>query len=162
MSSTGAVTDDGEEVPIPDPIWQGGDGTWTERTSDLGMIPRSQAALVAVDLDGDGWLDLVDAHRDVYTNPCGSNSWIDIELVGPPSNSHGLGVRVELHAGGKIQVRELHSLRTYIQSATRLHFGLGEVDMVEYLVVVWPDGLRSEALNVPTRRVLTLVHQDGV
>jgi hypothetical protein len=159
MSSTGSG-EDGDE-PVPDPVWQGLEDGWRERTSDLGMVRRNQPALLAVDLDGDGWLDLVDSARDFYNNPCGREAWLEVELIGPPGNSHGLGARIEVDAGGRTWLREMYTLRTYIQSDTRFHFGLGEAERVDRVALLWPDGHESVAVSVPVRRVLTLVHPDA-
>ncbi|MCP4872715.1 MAG: hypothetical protein GY898_28830 [Proteobacteria bacterium] len=122
---------------------------------------RDQAASLAVDLDGDGYLDLVDMHREVWSNPCGAGAWLTVDLVGPPGNTHGLGARLLVEAGGRTWLREMHTLRTYVQSATEFHVGLGAVEATARIELTWPDGLVQEAVAVPGRRRLTLVHPDA-
>lgn len=117
------------------------------------------------DLDGDGDLDLVLNNTDtvafVYRNLTmerGGRPSLRVRLVGDSLNRDGIGARVDCHAGKLHLVREVQPVRGYLStSSTILHFGLGDVALIDSLVVRWPDGQQSTFANVrPGKGVLTL------
>ena len=44
------------------------------------------------------------------------------------------------------------------QGPSRLHFGLGELDLIPFIRVQWPDGEVTEGHDLGTRRLVTEVH----
>ena len=91
-------------------------------------------------------------------NRCGSEAWLDIELGGPPENSEGLGARLVADLGDRVLLRELYNLRGTGQGPSRFHLGLGSLETVPGLSIVWPDGEESRAEAVPTRRHIVFRH----
>jgi len=152
----------------PDAIWQGNaNGTFTERSLDVGFSEiEDHYGMAAADFDGNGARDLVvipdEGRPKLWMNQCSAGAWVEIELRGPHANTEGYGARVEVQAGDRTWVREMHNLRSVGQSPSRLHFGLGEVDKLSELRVLWPDGTLTFAKEVPVRRVLTVLHVDAV
>ena len=151
----------------PDTIWQGNaDGTFTERGTEVGFNEtEDHYGMAAADFNGDGARDLIvvpdEGRPKLWMNQCSSGAWVEVELRGPVSNAEGYGARVRVTAGERVWLRELHSLRSVGQSPSRLHFGLGAVDQVDEVRVMWPDGSLTYASNVPTRRTLTFLHKDA-
>jgi hypothetical protein len=47
---------------------------------------------------------------------------------------------VRLEAGGRVQVEELYNLRTLGQGPARIHFGLGDAEVIDRIEVLWPGG----------------------
>ena len=157
------------DVPFPDVLWQGlPGGQFLERSAELGFDdPASHFGMAADDFDGDGSPDLVISGWrgpvSFWENPCSSQAWVDIELVGAGLNSEAIGARVELGWGdGRRELREVHALRTMGQSSSRTHVGLGGAEGLDSLRVRWPGGGPiSVAEDLPVRRVITVLHPDA-
>lgn len=142
----------------PDLVWQGGPGpSFVDRTAETGLgDTANHLGAAAGDVDGDGWLDLVvggpGAPPSLWMNRCGSAGWIEIELRGSPGNPEGYGARVDVEVDGRVVSREVHSLRAQGQGPAVRHVGLGDADTADRITVTWPDGVVSEAFEVPGRR----------
>ena len=81
-----------------------------------------------------------------------------IALKGKDSNRAGIGARVEVHSGGKVQVNEVRSGSSFLsQSDLRLHFGLAAAQVIDRVVVHWPGGAAEEYANLSIDRDLLLV-----
>jgi hypothetical protein len=90
-----------------------------------------------------------------------SGNWLQLELVGESSNRDAIGARVSLSAGGRTQTAQKKSSTGYLsQSDHRLHFGLGEVETVERIEIVWPSGTLQVLEDVPSRQVLRVVEPE--
>ncbi|MCP4871442.1 MAG: CRTAC1 family protein [Proteobacteria bacterium] len=149
-------------LDIPDLIWAGtADGGFVDVTADtIFGDPAPNYGLAAADFDGDGFQDLVvagpDAPPTLFMNSCSDGAWVEFDLVGPPANRQGYGARVFVDGGGEVRQRELWTLRGQAQGPARLHFGLGDLDLVDTVTVLWPDGRVSVSESVPTRRRITV------
>ena len=151
----------------PDAIWQGseigGGIVFEDRSAETGFDNgESNYGLVAADLASDGTLDLFvgggQSAPRLWNNPCSDDLWVSIQLVGPPENRESLGATVRAHRqDGRIETREVTSSRGFGQTAGAIHFGLGDSELLQ-LVVVWPDGQVSVVHAPPSRHQLTLQH----
>ncbi len=118
------------------------------------------------DLDNDGDLDLVvnniNDYASIYRNNANKqlkNNWLDVKLVGKKGNPNGIGTKLHLYAGGKVQYLEQQPSRGYESSVDhRLHFGLGEKMAIDSLVVTWSDLANSKAIiiNPKINQLLTV------
>ncbi|HUP79893.1 MAG TPA: CRTAC1 family protein [Pirellula sp.] len=113
--------------------------------SGLKILECSRGA-VADDFDLDGRIDLAVLNsrtspsvlRNESINP---GNWVYFDLVGTRCNRSGVGTRVVIHAGGKSQILEVHSGRSYQSHfGSRLHFGLGSTTMIEKIEIHWHVG----------------------
>jgi hypothetical protein len=136
--------------------------------SVLGTKTVARGACFA-DYDNDGKVDAFVVNlggrgvllRNVST---GTGHWIAVRLKGARneknnsgSNRDGLGVRVEVWAGGRRQVAERVASSGYLsQDDARLHFGLGMAAKVDKIVVHWPSGRLQTLENLSVDRVLTV------
>ncbi|MCB0790932.1 MAG: VCBS repeat-containing protein [Flavobacteriales bacterium] len=120
------------------------------------------------DLDNDGDLDLVinniDATASVFRNnadtryPDRHSLRIDLR----DGDHHALGAKVTLHDRGRIQYQELQPTRGYQSSVDPvLHFGLGDREGVDSLVVDWPNGDRTVLHDVHGDQLLNLHEEDA-
>ena len=153
---------------FPDLLWQGlGPGQFLDASEISGFDSvDNHFGMATADLDGDGFLDIVTAGPGttpaLYMNQCGAGAWIEVELVGPAENTQGFGAQVQVDDGTRVHLREMHGLRATGQGPSRLHFGLGDLDVVTRVTIRWPDGEIAEAQDIGSRRVITVAHSNAV
>lgn len=153
-------------------LFRGLGGARFELVSDLQpedfRRPRVARGLACADLDDDGDLELVlgvlAGPAVVFENRGGqARNWIGVRCVGTRGDATALGAKVLLEAGGRTRVGEVRSGGSYLsQSDLRVHFGLGDLERVERVIVRWPDGRTDEARDVRVRSYLTFVEGSGL
>lgn len=108
------------------------------------------------DLNNDGFLDIQNGNIVYFNNP-NNNNWIKIHLQGINSNRNGIGARVEVYtttAGLLKQIRDIRSGDGFSNmSSLNAHFGIGNAETIEKVIVKWPSGtvdtLLNPAINTP-------------
>lgn len=114
------------------------------------------------DYDNDGDLDalisnLNDQCRFLRNNKGNQNNWLTIRLTGTTSNRDGVGARIKITSGGKIQISQKKSTTGYLsQNDPRIHFGLGKDDLVEKIEIIWPSGKEQVLDNVKANQILEI------
>ncbi len=102
----------------------------------------------------------------VYRNRAserGDSHWLQVALEGEAPNTHGVGARLSVWAGGRLHWREQMPQRGFQSTVDpRLHVGLGETPGIDSLQVVWPDGRSQRLYEVATDTQLTLRQADAV
>ena len=84
------------------------------------------------------------------------NHWLKVRLEGTKSNRSAIGSRVLVHYGKKVQAQARVSQSSYYSSNDpRLHFGLGEIGIVD-IEVVWPNGLRERHNGIAANQVVSI------
>ena len=96
------------------------------------------------DLDNDGDLDLIinclNAPALILKNNLEKKSYIDISFKGNSLNTMGVGSKVYIFQGVKMQYQQLMPSRGFMSSSTtQLHFGLGSVNTVDSILIIWPN-----------------------
>ena len=131
----------------------------------VGESTGGEAVVAAADLDRDGFVDLVLApvgpltagpsSIQVLRNVPNDNHWLQVQLVGKTSNRDGIGAVVTALSGGTTQRRDVrgggHRLA---QDDSLVHFGLGQNDRVDRLLVTWPSGRYQVIDNVGADQIL--------
>ncbi len=103
-------------------------------------------AVACGDLDGDGAVDLYIARGDgqpsvlMHNEMAAGNHWLHLRLIGGEGNRGAIGARIQLHAGGITQTREVAGGGYLAQNAPVVAFGLGQTADVDSLSIHWPDG----------------------
>lgn len=142
-----------------------GNSTFDDATEQTGLgNPHRGRGSVVFDYDNDGDLDLFvvnQRHYDgyginenpkssLYRNDNGNNgNWLKVKLEGGISNIQGIGALVEATAGSRKLIREIHAGSSHLSSSSPIvHFGLGDIQLVDTLRVYWSTGNVQESLNV--------------
>jgi hypothetical protein len=123
--------------------------------------PKSSRAVLPVDLEGDGDLDLLVTHLndrpDLLRNDSAPASWLAVRLEGAGGNTDGIGARVTVVAGDRTHRRQIRTQASLAGSKLPIaHFGLGAAQRVERVEVRWPGGEISTFDDVETGQVLTV------
>jgi enediyne biosynthesis protein E4 len=117
------------------------------------------------DYDNDGDIDafivnLNDSGVFLRNNKGNQNNWITLNLVGTTSNRDGIGSRVKVTSGGKVQTAQKKSTTGYLsQNDPRMHFGLAKNTMVEKIEIKWPSGKIQVLENIKANQILTIKEQ---
>ena len=114
------------------------------------------------DYDNDGDIDIfivnLDSHSKFIRNNKGNqNNWLTLNLIGQTSNRDGVGSRIKITAGGKVQTAQKKSATGYLsQNDSRIHFGLVKNDIVEKIEIKWPSGKFQILENIKSNQILTI------
>jgi len=126
---------------------------------------------VTFDYDNDGDLDLLVVNQEpvlpnypvpsvttLYRNDSAKGNWIKIALQGVQAESHGIGSKIEIEAGGKKMIREIdgggssHLSQNYVIA----HFGLGTATKIDTITVYWTGGNRQTLTNIKPNQLLKI------
>jgi hypothetical protein len=148
----------------PDDLFvQQEDGSFVAVGDEWGFADKSIGrGMVAADIDGDGWLDLIvksfDEPAHYFHARCGSEAWLQVALVGKAPNTAGIGARVTVEAGGRTWQQWIRAGGTSLSSSAppEAHFGLGDLDSIDRITVTWRDGATSIYQVIDTRQRVTI------
>ena len=137
------------------------------KNSNISIPSFSNGAALA-DFDNDGDLDVVVNNMEdpafVLENTTdNTNNWLKIKLEGPEKNKAGIGAKVWAYAGGRNHFFQQKIIRGYLSSSdAHIFFGLGEHQLVDSLLVEWPDGKRSLLTNLSGNDLVTVSYQSDL
>lgn len=154
--------------PIPNFMFRNNSkSSFSEVTAAWGLAtPSFSNGSVYVDLDNDGDLELVVNNINmppfVYKNQtveATNRHYLKIQLIDTTSaNYYAIGAQASLHYPDGIQWLENFPARGFMSSVdARLNFGLGSIDQVDSLVILWPDGSAETVLHPPVDTFLTIM-----
>lgn len=147
-----------------------GNETFTDRAEDWGLGTQGYSNGAAYgDLDNDGDVDLVvnNINRPafIYRNnseAAGGGHYLTVSLKGEGQNTTGIGTKILIHADGKLLYQEQMPTRGFQSSVPHtLYFGLGELEMLDSLLVIWPDGRFQRLSRVGVDQPLILRQSDA-
>ena len=156
----------GEVPDQPDGVWRWIEGQgWSEESALWGLDQiEENRAVAVVDLDQDGWLDVVKSARfggtRVWMARCGEAAWTRVRLRGLPGNAEGIGARVTVRSRAGTQRRWIVSggSGTLVSIPHEAHFGLGDATVLEELEIRWPDGTVQNFSGLSINRFVTVMH----
>ena len=148
-----------------------GDGTFVEVSQlsgeGLGIKKVSRGASFG-DYDDDGDLDIFvlninDRPTLLHNDGGNENNWLMVKTIGTESNRDGIGARIEVRCGEVAQSAEIRSGASYLShNDLRAHFGLGQTESIDSLVVRWPSGLEERFENLAANRLVVLQEGEGI
>ena len=155
-------------IEVPNYIYKNnGDLTFSDKTQEWGLDqPSLSNGSAYADFDNDGDLDLlvnnVNAEVSLYRNNAEQltgHNYLKVQLWGCPLNRLCYGTKVYLKNDGQKQMQTLIPSRGF-QSAVEpiLHFGLGQMDQIQEIEVVWPDGNIQTLAQVTANQTLKITY----
>ena len=146
-----------------------GDGGFSDFTFEAGITDLGEYRGASwLDYNNDGNLDLIINNQAgnirLYKNlGHWDNNYLNVKLDGRRGNKEGLGARLFLSAGGNNQWRQLGTGAGFVsQQEPLIHFGLGNVSVVDSLIISWPYGIEQKSYSLSANRTLTIAEQDTV
>lgn len=147
-----------------------GDITFDNATDTWGLGGGSLSNGAAYgDLDNDGDLDLVVNNVNmpafVYENrsdKLGDNRYIKLKFEGEGKNPFAIGASIRMYYDGNEVFQELIPSRGFQSSMDYIMtIGLGQIEKVDSLRVIWPDDATQKLTDVKANQLLTLKHNDA-
>jgi hypothetical protein len=146
--------------------------TFTDVSDKWGINhPSFSNGAAYADLDNDGDMDMVinniNDEAAVYENNSRNSSknpphYLAVKLDGDSLNLNGLGAFIELHYKGKQQVYEQTPYRGYLSTMQiEPHFGLGDVAIIDSMVVKWQNGKKQILRNVKANQTIVVSEKDA-
>ncbi|MCW5518679.1 VCBS repeat-containing protein [Aureitalea sp. L0-47] len=128
------------------------------------MSPSFSNGSVYTDLDNDGDLDLVINNinepatiLENKTTGLPESNYLQIELQGKKGNLLGIGTKVLLYSNTLKAIRENYSSRGYLSAVSdKVHFGLGNRNKIDSLIVIWPDRSYQKIYNPEINTMITI------
>ena len=168
-------------VPGIDPFWKpyaernqlfsgSESGSFRDVSKDNNVFcgtPAVMRGLAAGDLNGDGSLDLlgttIGGPAKIYLNNAKSSGhWLNIRALDWPRPRDAYGAEITVVSGERRWVRWLNPGSSYLCSnSTIAHFGLGSVERIDSMSVIWPNGVTESFPGVLVDQSVVLRKGEG-
>lgn len=119
------------------------------------------------DLDNDGDIDLVvnniNAPALVYENTTNKTSnYLKIKFNYLKPNKFGIGTKVLSYNRGKLQYKELYTVRGFqASSEPMIHFGYGNENKVDSVKIIWPNKTTQTIKNIKSNQTLVVTYKEA-
>lgn len=126
---------------------------------------------VIFDIENDGDMDILVVNQEavsnypvptvthLYRNDSTKGNWLKVALKGVQAESQGIGSRLELFVGDKRMLREIDGGGSshLSQNSTIAHFGLGQAEKADSLLVSWTGGNKQMIRNIAANQLLEVL-----
>ncbi len=145
-----------------------GDLTFADATENWGlMLPTFSNGAVYADLNNDGVMDMIINNLNdeplIYKNTARESDtvnthYIQVKFKGDSRNINGIGAWADIYYDhNKHQVWENTPYRGYLSTDQDIaHFGLGKTEVLDSVVIRWPNGKKQVLQNVKANQRLTV------
>lgn len=165
------LANDSNFSPFPNLLYRNnGDNTFTI-CSENSVLHSMLAGygFASFDYDGNGKPDIYLANyggntgNQLFVNEMDNdNNWLKIKLRGIQSNAAAIGAKVQLFNEGSVQVDEVTAGCSWLsQNSPILHFGLGQTDTVELVIIQWPGGITDSFMQVSANQLLVIAEGES-
>ncbi len=119
------------------------------------------------DYDNDGRVDAVVNTNEgpayvLHNETPTENHWILLKLTGHRSNRDGIGAEVKVVTTSAAQFATVTTTSSYLSASDkRVHFGLGESEVVQQIQVRWPSGIVQTLKDVHANQILQIDEPSG-
>ena len=147
-----------------------GDGTFTDESVNLGLAQSNVCRGAAYsDFDNDGDLDLyvvsIDVDEDATIHSYllrndieNNNNWLKVKLQGINANRDGYGAKVIVHAESRSLLKEIDGGSSHTSHNSSIaHFGLGDIQTIDNVEIIWPGGRQQIINDVATNQLLEVL-----
>ena len=89
-------------------------------------------------------------------------NWLMVETVDADGLSPVLNAKVRVVAGEQRWLREVRPHQSYLTTSDpRVHFGLGDVERIDRVLVRWPDGSEDVWEDIAPNQVIAFTYGSG-
>ncbi|NND05019.1 MAG: VCBS repeat-containing protein [Saprospiraceae bacterium] len=146
-----------------------GDLSFVKKMQEWGLDQKTFSHGAAYgDLDNDGDLDLVinniNQEAFLYENTASKSGahFLRVQPIADPLQSPIVGAKIEIKTEVGLQVHEITTVRgMYSTSEMIAHFGLGDEESVQTVVITWPDGRVQVLENVDVDQTVQMNYGDA-
>lgn len=124
--------------------------------------------VASLDINKDGLLELFVANTGSDGNQFFLNitptpgNYLKIKAQGTTSNRDAIGTKITLEAEGRIFTDEVNAGSGFAsQNSQTLHFGLGNLQVIDKMTVVWPNGEEEVFENIAINQTISLIEGEG-
>ena len=158
--------------PAPNVLFRNAGDQNFEKTSEGTPLssPFGGYGTACLDVNGDGNLEILvanssddDSNQLFQNNTANSNHWISMKAIGTNSNKLGIGTRFTIETGDQVFTDQVSAGSGYAsQNSQRIHFGLGQMNLVETVTIHWPSGLIEYYENLASNQQYEFVEGNGM
>ena len=144
-----------------------GNLAFQELSQSAGFGEKNFSAGAAfADLDNDGDLDLIvnnlNQTADIFENKSSEGNWLKFKLKGPAQNTFGVGTKIQAYSGDEVFYLEQQPVRGFQSSVSPvMHLGLGKTQLLDSLIITWPDQSIQKLFQTPVNQTLELTYKQN-